>query len=331
MKKIAFYDTKPYDKTWFTRLNSGYDIKWLEPKLNEDTAALAAGCDAVCIFVHDRLDEATLHALRELGVRAAVLRCAGYNNVDLAAAEKLGLTVTTAANYSPHAVAEHAMALTLALNRHLHVSFRRTRAFDFTLHGLTGFDLYGKTAGIVGTGRIGRAYERICRGFDMRTIACDPFPAPESGIQYVSLDELLFESDVISLHCPLTPESRHMIGEKELKRMKRSALLINTSRGALIDSRALLDALRQGEIRGAALDVYEKESGVFYHDTSESSDRDESLSLLVTLPNAIVTAHQGFLTDEALSEIAASVLTTLDQFFSGRTPAAAITRRLQFA
>ena len=223
------------------------------------------------------------------------------------------------------------MALTLALNRHLHVSFRRTRAFDFTLHGLTGFDLYGKTAGIVGTGRIGRAYERICRGFDMRTIAYDPFPAPESGIQYVSLDELLFESDVISLHCPLTPESRHMIGEKELRRMKRSALLINTSRGALIDSRALLDALRQGEIRGAALDVYEKESGVFYHDTSESSDRDESLSLLVTLPNAIVTAHQGFLTDEALSEIAASVLTTLDQFFSGRTPAAAVTKRLQFA
>ena len=233
--------------------------------------------------------------------------------------------------YSPHAVAEHAVALMLALNRKVHRAYWRTRDGNFSLHGLLGFDMYGKTAGIVGTGRIGRAYERICRGFDMRTIACDPFPAPESGIRYVSLDELLFESDVISLHCPLTPESRHMIGEKELRRMKRSALLINTSRGALIDSRALLDALRQGEIRGAALDVYEKERGVFYHDTSESSDRDESLSLLVTLPNAIVTAHQGFLTDEALSEIAASVLTTLDQFFSGRTPAAAVTKRLQFA
>ena len=326
METIAFYDARPYDRTWFDRLNSAYQLRYIEKAFSPETAQEASGCRAMVAFVNDRLDEASLKAAHDVGVRLICMRCAGYNNVDLAAAEKLGLTVTTAANYSPHAVAEHAMALTLALNRHLHVSFRRTRAFDFTLH-----DLYGKTAGIVGTGRIGRAYERICRGFDMRTIAYDPFPAPESGIQYVSLDELLFESDVISLHCPLTPESRHMIGEKELRRMKRSALLINTSRGALIDSRALLDALRQGEIRGAALDVYEKESGVFYHDTSESSDRDESLSLLVTLPNAIVTAHQGFLTDEALSEIAASVLTTLDQFFSGRTPAATVTGRLQFA
>lgn len=331
METIAFYDARPYDRTWFDRLNSAYQLRYIEKAFSTETAQEASSCRAMVAFVNDRLDEASLKAAHDVGVRLICMRCAGYNNVDLAAAEKLGLTVTTAANYSPHAVAEHAMALTLALNRHLHVSFRRTRAFDFTLHGLTGFDLYGKTAGIVGTGRIGRAYERICRGFDMHTIACDPFPAPESGIQYVSLDELLFESDVISLHCPLTPESRHMIGEKELRRMKRSALLINTSRGALIDSRALLDALRQGEIRGAALDVYEKESGVFYHDTSESSDRDESLSLLVTLPNAIVTAHQGFLTDEALSEIAASVLTTLDQFFSGRTPAATVTGRLQFA
>ena len=331
METIAFYDARPYDRTWFDRLNSAYQLRYIEKAFSPETAQEASGCRAMVAFVNDRLDEASLKAAHDVGVRLICMRCAGYNNVDLAAAEKLGLTVTTAANYSPHAVAEHAMALTLALNRHLHVSFRRTRAFDFTLHGLTGFDLYGKTAGIVGTGRIGRAYERICRGFDMRTIACDPFPAPESGIRYVSLDELLFESDVISLHCPLTPESRHMIGEKELRRMKRSALLINTSRGALIDSRALLDALRQGEIRGAALDVDEQESGVFYHDTSESSDRDESLSLLVTLPNAIVTAHQGFLTDEALSEIAASVLTTLDQFFSGRTPAATVTGRLQFA
>lgn len=331
METIAFYDARPYDRTWFDRLNSAYQLRYIEKAFSLETAQEASGCCAMVAFVNDRLDEASLKAAHDVGVRLICMRCAGYNNVDLAAAEKLGLTVTTAANYSPHAVAEHAMALTLALNRHLHVSFRRTRAFDFTLHGLTGFDLYGKTAGIVGTGRIGRAYERICRGFDMRTIAYDPFPAPESGIQYVSLDELLFESDVISLHCPLTPESRHMIGKKELRRMKRSALLINTSRGALIDSRALLDALRRGEIRGAALDVYEKESGVFYHDTSESSDRDESLSLLVTLPNAIVTAHQGFLTDEALSEIAASVLTTLDQFFSGRTPAATVTGRLQFA
>lgn len=331
METIAFYDARPYDRTWFDRLNSAYQLRYIEKAFSPETAQEASGCRAMVAFVNDRLDEASLKAAHNVGVRLICMRCAGYNNVDLAAAEKLGLTVTTAANYSPHAVAEHAMALTLALNRHLHVSFRRTRAFDFTLHGLTGFDLYGKTAGIVGTGRIGRAYERICRGFDMRTIACDPFPAPESGIQYVSLDELLFESDVISLHCPLTPESRHMIGKKELRHMKRSALLINTSRGALIDSRALLDALRQGEIRGAALDVYEKESGVFYHDTSESSDRDESLSLLVTLPNAIVTAHQGFLTDEALSEIAASVLTTLDQFFSGRTSAATVTGRLQFA
>ncbi len=331
METIAFFDARPYDRTWFDRLNSAYQLRYIERAFSPETAREANGCRAMVAFVNDRLDEASLKAAHNVGIRLICMRCAGYNNADLAAAEKLGLTVTTAASYSPHAVAEHAMALTLALNRHLHVSFRRTRAFDFTLHGLIGFDLYGKTAGIVGTGRIGRAYERICRGFDMRTIACDPFPAPESGIHYVSLDELLFESDVISLHCPLTPESRHMIGEKELKRMKRSAPLINTSRGALIDSRALLDALRRGEIRGAALDVYEKESGVFYHDASESPDRDERLSLLVTLPNATVTAHQGFLTDEALSEIAASVLTTLDQFFSGRTPAAAVTRRLQFA
>lgn len=329
METIAFFDARPYDRTWFDRLNSAYRIRYLEKAFSPETAQEADGCRAMVAFVNDRLDETSLKAAHAVGIRLICMRCAGYNHVDLAAAERLGLTVTTAAGYSPHAVAEHAMALTLALNRRLHVSFRRTRVFDFTLNGLTGFDLYGKTAGIVGTGRIGRAYERICRGFDMRTLAYDPFPAEDSGLSYVSLDELLFESDVVSLHCPLTPESRHMIGERELKRMKRSALLINTSRGALIDSRALLNALRQGEIRGAALDVYEKEHGVFYHDTSDSSDRDEHLSLLVTLPNAIVTAHQGFLTDEALSEIAASVLTTLDQFFSGRTPASAVTKQLQ--
>lgn len=318
MKKIAFYDTKPYDKTWFEQLNPGYTIKWLEPKLNPDTASLADGCSAVCTFVHDTLDRETLAVLQRLGVQAAVLRCAGYNNVDLHAAEEFGLSVLRVPAYSPYAVAEHAWALLLTLCRRIHRAYERTRTFNFSLSGLTGIDLHGRTAGVLGMGRIGRVFAEICHGFGMRVIAYDTFPTPMEGVEYVGLDTLLRTADVISLHCPLTPETRGILNAAAFSRMKDGVFIINTSRGELIDSESLLDALRTGRVRGAGLDVYEEEEGVFYEDKSAEVDRDTVLTLLTTHPNVIVTSHQGFLTEEALYNIARVTYENLETFFSGR-------------
>lgn len=314
METIAFFDAKPYDRESFDRANSRYELRYFESKLNEQTVRLAAGCDGVCAFVNDDLNEPVIRALCEQGVRVVALRCAGYSNVDLHAAYG-NLHVVRVPAYSPHAVAEHAMALLLALNRKLCRAYNRTRDFNFNITGLTGVDLYGKTAGVIGTGKIGRAFVDVCRGFGMRVVAHDPYPS--EGIDYLPLDELLAQSDVVSLHCPLTEESYHLLDAAAFARMKPGAFLLNTSRGALLDSAALLDALNGGRLRGAGLDVYEEEAEYFFEDRSDAPVRDDVLALLVTRPNVLLTSHQAFLTEEALANIAETTLQNLDAFFAG--------------
>ena len=316
MHKIAFFDTKPYDKEWFDRLNPGYEIVYFESKLRARSARLAEGCEAVCAFVNDTVDAETVNELYRLGVRVLALRCAGYNNVDRKAAYGK-LTILRVPAYSPHAVAEHAIGLLQCLNRKVHKAYIRTRDFNFSLVGLTGTDLYRKTAGVIGTGKIGRAFIDICRGFGMRVLAYDPYPAADSGIAYVPLDTLLAESDIISLHCPLTKENHHLLDAAAFGKMKKGVFELNTSRGALIDSAALLDALNAGTVRGAGLDVYEEEADLFFEDNSDAPVLDDTLSLLVSRPNVIITSHQAFLTEEALADIARTTYANLDEYFSG--------------
>jgi D-lactate dehydrogenase len=316
MEKIAFFDTKPYDREYFDKYNTGYKIKYLESKLGPDTARLAQGCSAACAFVNDVIDAETIDVLSGLGVKAIVMRCAGYNNVDMKHAYKK-LNIMRVPAYSPYAVAEHAAALLLALNRKTHKAYNRTRDFNFSISGLTGFDLNGKTAGIIGTGKIGQVFINICKGFGMKAIAYDPFPLKGSDIEYTDLDTLFGKSDIISLHCPLTEQTKHIINKESLSKMKTGAVIINTSRGQLIESEALLEALKSKKIRGAGLDVYEEESELFFEDKSGSIIDDDILSILVTLPNVIITSHQAFLTEEALSAIAQVTLKNLDQFFAG--------------
>ena len=318
MKKIAFFDTKSYDRESFDRENNGrYDIRYFETRLTAAAMPLADGCDAACAFVNAEIDRAVVEGLVARGIRVLALRCAGFNNVDFRAAYAAGLTVVRVPAYSPYAVAEHAAALLLSLDRHIHRAAARTRDFNFSLVGLTGFDLHGKTAGIVGTGKIGRIFADICKGFGMRVLAYDAFPNPATGLEYVALDRLLAESDVVSLHCPLLPETRHMIDAVALAKAKRGFTLVNTSRGGLVDSEALLAALRDGTVGAAGLDVYEEESEWFYEDRSDETRQNKTLSLLVSLPNVIVTSHQAFLTHEALANIASTTLSNLDAYFSG--------------
>ena len=317
MKTIAFFDAKPYDRESFDRLNGGrYDIRYFETRLTAAALPLARGCDAACAFVNAEIDRAVVEGLVAAGVKVLAMRCAGYNNVDFKAAYESGLTVVRVPAYSPYAVAEHAFALLLALTRHIHKAASRTRDFNFSLVGLTGFDLHGKTAGVIGTGKIGRIFCDICKGFGMRVIAYDAFPNASSGLEYVSMDRLLAESDVISLHCPLTPDTRHLISAETLAKTRPGVTLINTSRGGLVDSEALLDALREGTVGAAGLDVYEEESEWFYEDRSDVTLQNKTLSLLVSLPNVIVTSHQAFLTREALANIAQTTLANLDDYFA---------------
>lgn len=315
MRKIAFFDTKPYDLTFFEKYGKGYEIKYFENKLNADTASLAKGFDGVIAFVNDDISAQTIDKLYEGGVRVIALRSAGYNNVDFRAAYNR-ITVVRVPAYSPNAVAEHAMALLLSLNRKIHKAYNRTRDFDFRLSGLVGFDLCGKTVGVVGTGKIGRIFAQICKGFSMNVLAYDPYPAKDSGLDYVDLDTLLAKSDIISLHCPLTESTHHIINEESIAKMKTGAIIINTSRGQLIDSDSLLSALKSGKIGGAGLDVYEEESEFFFEDFSQTVVRDDILSILVSLPNVIITSHQAFLTNEALENIAKTTIKNLDEFFS---------------
>ncbi len=318
MKKITFYDTKPYDKVWMDKLKGehGLDIKYFESKLHADTVSLARGSDAVCVFVNDTVDAEVIDKLYEYGIRILALRCAGFNNVDFKAAFGK-LHVVRVPAYSPYAVAEHAMALLLAINRKVHRAYNRTRDFNFNINGLMGFDLHGKTVGVVGTGKIGRVFIDICKGFGMHVIAYDPFPVKDAGFEYVSCEELMRCSDVISLHCPLTPKTKHIINKKSLAAAKPGVTIINTSRGALIDTSALLNALKDGHVRGAGLDVYEEESELFFEDFSGTIVQDDILARLVSLPNVILTSHQAFLTDEALEKIAYTTLENLRRYFDG--------------
>lgn len=318
METVAFFDTKPYDRLWFDRLSKDYgvELKYFEEKLNPSTAVLAGGMKAAVAFVNDNISGETVRALSKNGVKAIALRCAGFNNVDVK--EAFGkLKVYRVPAYSPSSVAEHAMALLLTLNRGTHKAYNRTRDHNFSLKGLTGFDLKGKTAGIVGTGKVGMAFCRICLGFGMKVVAYDPYPSWESGLEHVSFEELCRRSDVISLHCPLTLQTNHIIDKISLSDMKKGVYIINTSRGALIDSEALLDAIKSGRIGGAGLDVYEEETDVFYEDISGEIIRDDTLDMLLAQPNVLVTSHQAFLTDEALKAIAETTLYNLRCFFNG--------------
>ena len=310
--KVAFFDTKQYDMPSFEKLGKENNIKFkfYETKLNEDTAALAKGCEAACVFVNDNVNAAVIDRLCELGVKVLALRCAGYNNVDIKYA-KDKIKVVSVPAYSPYAVAEHAMALLLTSIRRVHKAFIRTRDHNFSLNGLTGFDLHGKTVGVVGTGKIGRIFINICRGFGMNVIAYDKFPAKDSGIDYVELDELFSRSDIISFHCPLTDETYHMIDSKSVEKLKKGVVIVNTSRGALIDAEALLEGIKARKIGAACLDVYEEEADVFFQDFSGHIIADDTLARLISMPNVIVTSHQAFLTEEALHNIAETTVSNI--------------------
>jgi D-lactate dehydrogenase len=310
MLNVAFYDTKPYDRRYFDTAEGGevLQIQYFDFRLSTETAASSEGAQAVCVFVNDRLDEKCLSEIQRRGVKLVALRCAGFNNVDIQAAKTLGLAVVRVPAYSPYAVAEHAIAVLLTLNRKVHRAFNRVREHNFSLNGLVGFDLHGKTVGIVGTGAIGKLAASIFGGFGTRVLAYDPVPSPDwaesLGVQHVSFNELLEQSDIVSLHLPLTPQSFHMFNAEAFARMKPTAYLVNTSRGKLIDSATLIDVIKSGRIGGVALDVYEEEEGIFFEDHSETVLQDAVLSRLLSFPNVLVTSHQAFLTHEALTEIA---------------------------
>ena len=317
--RIAFFDAKPYDIPSFERYGKehGVQFKFFEAKLNEDTAELAHGFDGVCVFVNDTVNAAVIDKLYAQGNRIIALRCAGFNNVDYChAAGKLQVLRVPA--YSPYAVAEHAMAMLLTSVRRIHKAFIRTRDFNFSLNGMTGFDLHGKTMGVIGTGKIGRVFIDICRGFGMSVIAYDKFPVPNSDINYVSLDELFAKSDVISLHCPLTTETHHMINRDSIESMKKGVVILNTSRGALIDAEALLEGIKSRKVGAACLDVYEEESEFFFEDFSGHILEDDILARLISMPNVIVTSHQAFLTEEALANIAETTVNNIVTALSGR-------------
>jgi len=307
--KIAFFDAKPYDRPAFDRYGeaAGVQYKYFEAKLNEDTAELARGYDGVCVFVNDTVNEAVIDRLYALGVKVLALRCAGFNNVDVRHA-KGRLHVVRVPAYSPYAVAEHTMALLLTSIRRIHKAYLRSRDFNFSLSGLTGFDLHGKTVGVIGTGRIGRVFIDICRGFGMRVLAYDKYPTPglDNGdtVQYVDKDRLFRESDVISLHCPLTEDTYHVIGKEALEKCKKGVVILNTSRGSLVDAEALLASIKARKVGAACLDVYEEEADLFFEDNSGHIMEDDTLARLISMPNVLVTSHQAFLTEEALENIA---------------------------
>ena len=305
MIQVAFFDTKAYDRPSFEKYGKEHDIQYrfLETKLNEDTVELARGCDAVCVFVNDTVNAQVIDKLYSYGVKLVALRSAGYNNVDVRAAFGKVHVVHVPA-YSPYAVAEHAMALLLTSVRRIHKAYNRTREFNFSLNGLTGFDFHGKTVGVIGTGKIGRIFINICRGFGMKVIAYDLFPAKDSGIEYVELEELFERSNIISLHCPLTDATRHMISREAIEKMKKGVVIVNTSRGGLVDAEALLEGIKDRKIGAACLDVYEEEADIFFEDRSGHILNDDLLSRLISMPNVIVTSHQAFLTEEALNNIA---------------------------
>jgi D-lactate dehydrogenase len=323
--RVTVYSTRPYDRLALERAQGvgAHQFTFLEARLDAGTIATAAGADAVCAFVNDQLDRAVLHGLKKLGVRLVVLRCAGFNQVDLAAAQGLGVAVGRVPEYSPYAVAEHTLALLLTLNRKIHRAYARVREGNFALDGLLGFDVHGRTIGVVGTGRIGETFCRLMTGFGCTLLAADPTPNPACvamGVQYVPLPELLARSDVVSLNCPLTPQTHHLINAAAFAGMKRGAMLLNTSRGAVVDTLAAIDALKTGQLGSLGLDVYEEEGGLFFRDLSSAGIQDDVFARLLTFPNVVVTGHQGFFTEDALAAIASTTLANLDAFAATGKP-----------
>lgn len=318
MIKIAMFDTKPYDKMGFEKyVKEEIKIKYFETRLNEDTVNLAKGFDVVCVFVNDSINKEVIDKLVEYDVKLIALRCAGFNNVDVkAATERIGIMRVPA--YSPYAVAEHAMALLLTSIRRIHKAFNRTREFNFSLNGLAGFDLHGKTVGVIGTGKIGKVFINICKGFGMNVIAYDVYPDKNADIEYVSLDEIFEKSDIISMHCPLTSETEYLINENSIKKMKKGVVIINTSRGKLIDAESLLNGIKDRKIGAACLDVYEEETDIFFEDNSGHIMNDDVLARLLSMPNVLITSHQAFLTEEALDNIAKITIDNVEDFFNGK-------------
>ena len=321
--KVAVFSAKRYERNFLEAANAsaGHQIAYFDVDLQLETVALADGCDAVCIFVNDRADAQVLEALVRGGTRLVALRCTGFNNVDLLAATRLGLKVVRIVSYSPYSVAEHAVGLILAINRKIPRACNRTRDFNFSLDGLMGFDLHGKTVAVVGTGKIGRVFTRIMLGFGCKVIGYDKYPSAEfeaMGARYAQPGELGDKADIISLHCPLTPETYHIINANTLARGKRGALLVNTSRGALVDAEAAIESLKTGQLGGLAIDVYEQEAGLFYRDLSGTIISDDVLQRLMTFPNVIVTGHQAFLTSEAISTISQTTINSISEFAAGQ-------------
>ncbi len=321
--KVAFFDTKPYTQEAFEKANDGQlKLKFYQPRLSEDTASLADGYPVICAFVNDDLSADVIQRLADAGVGMIAMRCAGYNNVDLNACSDNDISVARVPAYSPHAVAEHALALMLTLNRKIHRAHFRVREGNFSLNGLVGFDMHGKTVGVVGTGKIGATLVGILLGLGCNVLGYDKFPDDElaktEGFQYVEMDDLLGRSDIVSLHVPLMPETHHIIDADDLAQMKRGAMLINTSRGGLLDTQALIDALKTGQVGSAGLDVYEEESEYFFEDFSNEVITDDQLARLLAFNNVIVTSHQGFLTAEALHNIAQTTLNNISEWHSGK-------------
>ena len=317
--RVAVFSTKPYDRHFLDAANASarHELAYLEPRLTLETATLAQGAKAACAFVNDSLSAEVLQALARQGVQLVALRCTGFNNVDLASAKKLGITVARVPEYSPHAVAEHAVTLVLALNRRIHRAYARVREGNFALEGLLGFDMKGRTVGIVGTGRIGATFARILSGFGCTILAVDPAPDPDciaAGVRYVDLPELLAAADIVSLHCPLTPGTRHLIDATALARMRPGAMLINTSRGAVIDTPAVIAALKDGRLGHLGLDVYEEEADLFFEDLSDKVIQDDVFARLLSFPNVLVTGHQAFFTADALHGIAGTTIANVTAF-----------------
>ena len=320
--KTALFSAKPYDRTYFDRYTAefGQEITYFENRLDLQSVPLAHKYEAVCAFVNDQLDRQILTLLAENGTKLIALRCAGYNNVDIEAAQELGLSVVRVPAYSPHAVAEHAVALILTLNRKIHKAYNRVREGNFALDRLEGFDLYKKTVGVIGTGKIGQVFATIMQGFGCRVLAYDPYPneaLQKQGVAYGPIEELLRDSDIVSLHCPLTPENHHLINTETLHQMKDGVMLINTSRGALIDTKAILHALKHRKVGYLGIDVYEQETDFFFQDLSEEIITDDTLMRLIGFPNVLITSHQGFFTEEALTQIARITLANLSAYERG--------------
>lgn len=320
--KIAFYSIQPYDKEYFNRYNKQHEIIYFEAQLNAQTVSLAKGCEAICAFVNDQLNATVIGALAQNGIKIIALRCAGFNNIDIAAAKENKIAVVRVPDYSPHAVAEYALALIMTLNRKTHKAYNRVREGNFSLDRLTGFDLFGKTVGVIGTGKIGNCFAHIMLGLGCNVLAFDLIANKDmeaAGVQYLPLMEVLEQSDIVSLHCPLTEQTKHLINEVTLDSMKNGSMLINTSRGGLIDTMSAIAALKKGKLGYLGIDVYEQEEKLFFYDLSENIIEDDVIMRLLSFSNVLITSHQGFLTDEALTKIALVTLQNVSDFEAGKT------------